>query len=226
MYFQKNAWMDTVVMGQSAQSFCDHIKQRWGEKKVLLFCDNLSAHVAQETREIYAQGNVFLYFLPPNVTESLQAIDAGYGWSMRCAIGRLLDKWLMDEDNMALWEDEGGMIPGDRRVLMSKLVAAANEEVLKNDKMRIGCFERTGMLMTLDGSDDDKIRPQGLTITVVVPQGVDLTTDNHDFNNLTADEIDNQSDWDDTVNDDIREQQYEETAYEENDVIIEADDVG
>ena len=65
------------------------------------------AHVAQETREIYAQGNVFLYFLPPNVTESLQAIDAGYGRSMRCAIGRLLDKWLMDEDNMALWEDEG-----------------------------------------------------------------------------------------------------------------------
>ena len=62
---------------------------------------------------------------------------------MRCAIGRLLDKWLLDEDNLALWEDEGGMVPGDRRVLMSKLVAKANEEVLRNDKMRIGCFVRT-----------------------------------------------------------------------------------
>ena len=82
--------------------------------------------------------------------------------------------------------------------------------------------------MTLDGSDDDKIQPQGLAIPMVVlPQGVDLTTDsNHDFNNLTADEIDIQSDWDDKVNDDIKEQQYdEETAYEENDVIIEANDV-
>ena len=126
--------MDTVVMGHF-QSFCDHIKQRWGKKKVLLFCDNLSAHVAQETREIYAKGNVFLYFLPPNVTESLQAIDGSYGWSMRCAIGHCLDKWLMDEDTMALWEVEGGMIPQDRQALMSKLVATANKEVLKNDKM-------------------------------------------------------------------------------------------
>jgi DDE superfamily endonuclease len=158
MYFQKNAWMDTEVMGHSAQRFCDHVEERWGGKKVLLFCDNLSAHVAQETRQIYARGNVFLYFLPPSVTESLQAIDAGYGRSMRCAIGRLLDKWLLDEDNLALWEDEAGMVPGDRRVLMSRLVALANDEVLKNDRMRIGCFQRTGMLMTLDGSDESVLR--------------------------------------------------------------------
>jgi hypothetical protein len=77
---------------------------------------------------------------------------------MRCAIGHLLEKWrLLDEDNMALWEDETGVATGDRRVLMSKLVAEANKEVLENHKMRIGFFERTGMLMTLDGSDDDKI---------------------------------------------------------------------
>jgi hypothetical protein len=42
-------------------------------------------------------------------------------------------------------------------VLMSRLVALANDEALQNDKMRIGCFQRTGMLLTLDGSDDDKI---------------------------------------------------------------------
>jgi hypothetical protein len=90
MYFQKNAWMDTEVMGHSAKRFCDHVKQRWGSKKVLLFCDNLSAHVAEPTKQIYASGNVFLYLLPPSITESLQAIDAGYGRSMRCAIGRLL----------------------------------------------------------------------------------------------------------------------------------------
>ena len=40
---------------------------------------------------------------------------------------------------------------------MSKLVAKTHEEVLRNYKMQIGCFERTGILMTLDGSDDDKI---------------------------------------------------------------------
>jgi DDE superfamily endonuclease len=222
MYFQKNAWMNTEVMAHSAQKFCDHIKQQWGGKKVLLFCDNLSAHVAQETKQIYGNGNVFLYFLPPNVTESLQAIDAGYGRSMRCAIGRFLDKWLLDEDNLALWEDEKGMLAGDRRVLMSKLVALANDEVLKNDSVRIDCFQRTGMLMTLDGTDDDKIRPQGLTIPVVIPQGADLTADDDSFNRISADEIDTQNGWNDDADDDIREQDTGESFDEESDVIVEA----
>jgi hypothetical protein len=82
-----------------------------------------------------------------------------------------------------------------------------NKEVLENDKMRIGCFERTGMLMTLDGSDDDKIRPQGLTIPVVVPEGADLMHDDHD-NNF---ENDSQCEWDDDVDDTIWEPDCGET---------------
>ena len=59
---------------------------------------------------------------------------------------------------------------------------------------------------------------------MVVPQEDNLTIDDDVYSNVTADEMDNQSDWDDNVNDDIREDQYEETVYEENDLIIEADD--
>ena len=95
--------------------------------------------MAAETKETIAQGNTFLYFLPPRVTEALYAIDAGYGQSMRCAVGCLLDNWLMDEDNMALQESEKGMVTADRCVLISKLVAQANEETLKNDEVRISC---------------------------------------------------------------------------------------
>lgn len=86
MYFQKNAWMDQQVMNKSAARFCEHVQKRWGGKKVLLYCDNLDAHVNQDTKATFAQGNVFMYCLPPSVTEALQAIDAGYGRSMRCAI--------------------------------------------------------------------------------------------------------------------------------------------
>ena len=57
-----------------------------------------------------------------------------------------------------------------------------------------------------------------------VPQEDDLPIDDDVYSNVTADEMDNQSDWDDNVNDDIREDQYEEAVYEENDLIIEADD--
>ena len=51
MNVQKNACQ---VMGHSAQKFCDHVKQQWGGKKVLLFCDNLDAHMAAETKETFA----------------------------------------------------------------------------------------------------------------------------------------------------------------------------
>jgi hypothetical protein len=74
-----------------------------------------------------------------------------------------------------------------------------NDEVLKNDKMRIRYFQSTGMLMTLDGSKEDMIRPRGLTIPVIVPQGADLTADDDDFNRIAEDEIDNRNGWDDDV---------------------------
>ena len=93
MYFQSNAWMDRVVMAESAQRFNNHILERWGPSvKALLTCDNLDAHVCDETKDILAKdGRVFLLCFPPNMTEAIQPIDAGYGQSMRCAIGHLLD---------------------------------------------------------------------------------------------------------------------------------------
>ena len=165
-------------MNHSAQKFCDHVKQCWDEQKVLLFCDNLDAHVCDETKKVLSDGNVFLFCLPPTATEAIQAIDAGHGRSVRCAIGRLLNEWLMADDNIEKWESDKGMTAAERRVLISTLVSKANKSSLSNDSMRIGCFERTGMLLTADGSDDDKIRPQGLSqsfLPVKVPDGADLT---------------------------------------------------
>ena len=75
MLFQKNAWVDREVMAHSAQTFCDHVQKKWNGQKVLLFCDNLDAHVCSRTKETFAAGNVFLFGLPPTVTEAIQAID-------------------------------------------------------------------------------------------------------------------------------------------------------
>jgi hypothetical protein len=74
------------------------------------------------------------------------------------------------------------------------------------------------MLMTLDDSDDNKIRPQGLTIDVVVPQSVDLT----EGDNINIyDKGNNKRELNDDVDDDIRELYCVENAYEEEDLIIE-----
>ena len=176
MFFQPSAWMDREVMALSAERFNKHILERWGPKaKALLTCNNLDAHVFQGTKDILTKdGRVLLFCFPPSVTEAIQPIDAGYGRSVRCAIGRLLDEWLMKSDNLELWE--AGMTAGQRRVLISNFVAKANEEALQNDSARISCFRRCGVLLTMDGSDDDLIKPQGCTkLPVTIPEMVDMT---------------------------------------------------
>ena len=53
------------------------------------------------------------------------------------------------------------MTASQRRVLISAIVAKVMKDALANDKIQVGCFERTGYLLTLDGrSGDEKIRPQ------------------------------------------------------------------
>ena len=183
MYFQKNAWMDREVMAVSAKNFNDHIKDRWGENaKALLTADNLDAHVYHRTREILAEdGRVFALFFPPSCTEAIQPIDAGHGRSIRCTIGRLLDDWLMEADNLEIWER--GMTAGERRVLISKFVAIANEDAMGKDDSRVSCFRRCGVLLTLDGTMDDLIKPQGCTkLPIKIPDHIDFTTEEN-FNN-------------------------------------------
>ena len=51
---------------------------------------------------------------------------------------------------------------------------------MHRDELRVGCFKRTGVLLTLDGSGDDDIRPQGCPeshLPVKIPDTVDLTAD-------------------------------------------------
>ena len=98
MYFQQNAWMDREVMAASAENFNNHVKERWGnDTKVLLTADNLDAHVYEETKRLLTKDKrVFVLYFPPNCTEAIQPIDAGYGRSICCCIGRCLDAWLME----------------------------------------------------------------------------------------------------------------------------------
>jgi len=130
--------------------------------KVLLTCNNLSAHVDPGVKAAFAKDGVtLLRCFPANCTQSIQPLDAAFGRSLRCSVGRKLDEWLINADNLAKWEE--GMSAKERRVLIANIVAAAMTECLKMDDMRVGCFERTGVLVMLDGSDDEKIRPQGLS---------------------------------------------------------------
>jgi len=104
MYFQKTVWMDRGMMALSAKNFNDHIKEQWGpQAKYLLTADNLDAHVFDGTKDILSKdGCVVALFFPPSCTKAVQPIDAEYGRSIRCSIGRQLDAWLMEADRLEI----------------------------------------------------------------------------------------------------------------------------
>jgi len=52
---------------------------------------------------------------------------------------------------------------------MSNIVAQANEETKNSPAARVDTFLCTGCLLTLDGTDDNKIKPQGLTKALSIP---------------------------------------------------------
>ena len=58
-----------------------------------------------------------------------------------------------------------------RRILITHWVGEAFNTLMGEDysKTRYRCFEKTGCLITADGSEDDKIAPEGLTNYVVPP---------------------------------------------------------
>jgi hypothetical protein len=164
-FWQANAWADISVMLDLAEKFVTHkIEVHGGDTWVILFCDNLRAHVDDDVKRMFGDAKVFLCYFPPNMTNVLQPIDAGIGQSLRAFIGYQLDYWLMLDDNLALWE--ATMSAPERRILMSKFVGEAMPTLMAdgNDSVRVGSFERIGCLITLLAHKefDDKIKPQGI----------------------------------------------------------------
>lgn len=57
---------------------------------------------------------------------------------------------------------------------MTHWLASASRKIVANDSLRVGCFERTGMLLKLNpGPDDEKVKPQGLKLPYTIPTQVE-----------------------------------------------------
>ena len=128
--------------------------------------------------------------MPPGNKSFTQTIDAGHGRCLRIAVGNALVEWLMEHDNMERWEEK--ITAEERRILTTKLVAAANNNVVsdKEDEMRIGFFESTGNLITMHPLDayDKKIKPQGMKEgSLQVPTDRFLLDGDNSANNDEAD---------------------------------------
>ena len=90
----------------------------------------------------------------------------------------------MDPSNLSKWELK--ISASESKVLVLHLIGEANRKMMSSemDEMRIGCFRRTGCLITRDVNAelDALIRPQGVTVEFNIPSGE--TVENSDFDNV------------------------------------------
>eukprot|EP01032_Pedospumella_encystans_P012576 gene12576-14542_t len=178
----RNAWIEKTLK--------PHLEERatleGRRPSTLLFCDNLDSQVQapflERLRELAMSRNL----LVAGETEALQAIDAGIGAVLKMLLGMIQDEWLDCPGNLDAWEGyvnaELKLTARMRRVLITHWVSKAWRILTTDPKYKDtlkSCFERTGALITADGTGDDKIRPiVGLPYSI--PPTADLVEEGED----------------------------------------------
>ena len=130
----------------------------------LLTLDNLHGQTT-ETFKAYNMKkgyNSLVWHYPGGCTDAVQPIDAGLGALIKVEVGKQLDIWLNSGDNLKRWESNA-LTASDRRVLLTKWVPTAVDIVDNRPNYRFRLFEKTGSLMTADGTCDERINLEGLT---------------------------------------------------------------
>ena len=164
VFFQPKAWMDRPIALEWVRRVWAPLvaKKPAGEKLMLL--DNLDAHVDMPFRAALRELQTLAWYLPPGCTDFLQPVDAGAGRLIVTLYLEAQDIWLDIDENLELWE-AGKLTAAQRRILMTRWLGAAWEKFNSRqyDGARHRWFQKTGGLMTADGSADDKITPEGTT---------------------------------------------------------------
>ena len=160
VYFQSNAWMDAEVnLKWTKHTLKDGLKDDFNTEKVL-FADNVGFQQTQAFHEACREMNTIVYLLPDNHTDKVQPVDAGFGRMIKQKIGEAMQMWLEKEENLEMWHDK--ISAKNRRILMTQWTGHAWRELVSKPVFIRKLFEKTGCLITADGSQDEKIRPQGL----------------------------------------------------------------
>ena len=83
----------------------------------------------------------------------MQPVDAGYGRLVKLGVGKALEAWQEEVDNVEKW-DINKLSSSDRRVLLTHWVSEAVATLDSDQQYRRRLFEKTGLDMEADGTDD------------------------------------------------------------------------
>ena len=164
VYFQENAWADTKFsvkwVGKTLAPIVENLH------RYVLFCDNLTAQTQDSFKSaVSAQSGVVWYGMPKG-TDLWQPVDAGYAQLLKVLMHQQFEAWLDDDEHADCWyANENPFTATERRVMISHWAGDAYKKLCSPiyDKLRWSIFEKTGCLITSDGSDDHLIKPEGLS---------------------------------------------------------------
>ena len=166
VYWQGCVWADSGFCNSWAgntfrKAVCGGSSAAPKEQSVL-FADNLYGQTTDEFKRVLKEEcNTLLWLLPPKCTDEVQPVDAGYGKLFKVYVGNALDAWLLNGDNVEKWESNK-LTASDRRILITQWTGEAAKQIDRNIRYRRRLFEKTGLAMTADGSDDNLINLQGV----------------------------------------------------------------
>ena len=129
----------------------------------LLTLDNRHGQTTEKFKTyMKKECNSLVWYYPVGCTDAMRHIDADLAELIKVEVGKQLDIWLENGDNLERWENNA-LTVSDRRVLLTKWVATAVDIVDNRPNYRFRLVEKTGSLMTVDRSCDERINLEGLT---------------------------------------------------------------
>ncbi|CAM9248088.1 unnamed protein product, partial [Heterosigma akashiwo] len=162
--FQRKAWADREFTNKWArEELLPFIEEECDGAESMLICDNLDAQTTDSFLNILRSKDISRNLVPPETTENTQPVDGGLGQHSKVLISQEMDRHLDVPEHLEQWEN-GTFSASEKRVLITRWVGAAWEKIFAEDGpyKPNRYFEKTGCLLTADGSEDHKIQLEGI----------------------------------------------------------------
>ena len=174
--FQPKAWVDRPTAIKHVEALESWFKDEIPEsKRGLLVVDNLDAQIQESYYQaVRDKWRCDTDHPPTGETDGVQAVDAGYGRDVKFEMEVECESWLDIGDNLEKWE-EGKIKAWERRVLMTKWFADALDKVHKKYFALWRYHEKTGSIMTIDGTRHERICPGDIKEYVMGPRPLALS---------------------------------------------------
>ena len=138
----------------------------------ILFLDNPEAHVHENFRKSVSNRKGITWFGVPGATDIWQPVDGGDAATLKALINQQFFDWLDDDENIEKWCGEKSYITaGEKRIVITHWAGNVYRKLCdcRYDNFRWRLFEKTGCLITADGSEDAKVSSEGLINCELLP---------------------------------------------------------